>query len=626
MPEQYQPTNINSPLAVRAISGPGTFELNADDGLTIIAAGAPTLTLPDVDTVPGREVFIKSVVGTGTVDTTGGQLIDTDLTFTFTVAQQILFLKAGDGVWRVVDNGTSGFDETWAATLIAGNTSGGTDVQISNADDLLLGDGLAGALPQQTFNAVVGVGTSQVSYEIAGVIMWEFLVDGATGVWAWRRFAGGVFVDNALLVDPSIGDISMSQRLFIGGAVAADGPAGALDIIIGDGTDASGITIFTGAADEGAIVFTDAAGVATGKLAYDHGLPGFDFMVETANEMSLTATALFPEADAGLDLGIVATNRWQDAHLSRAVLIAGAVQADADAGADDLVIGDGTAADFGMTFNVLAGNFGEIAWNDGTNDRDGGIRYDGAAYTIRINNNDRVVLNLTELRPVGTNINIGATAAGSRWGTAFINGPIFVAGADAGDAPAGALDIVIGDGSDAAGLTIFTSATTEGTIVFTDGIGVEQASIAYDHNVPQFEWTVETSLEMLLTTVALSPGADDGNSLGTDALRWLDVFQGRSIYGVAATGATITVTTTGRIMADAAIANVDVDLPDALEGLDYQIIVLDATNGVDVTPTGSDSINGGVAGTAVTLSVAGRYFITAEDATDWWLHGPLAEV
>ena len=87
---------------------------------------------------------------------------------------------------------------------------------------------------------------------------------------------------------------------------------------------------------------------------------------------------------------------------------------------------------------------------------------------------------------------------------------------------------------------------------------------------------------------------------------------------------TITVGTNGRILADASVGNVDVDLPTAAAGLEYHVLVVDGTNGVDLTPAGGDQVNGGGAGTPLAISVVGRYIVTAIDATDWLCHGPIA--
>ena len=108
MPRQYQDTNINDPRFIREESGAGTIALNADDGLIIITAGAPTVELPDARTVPGLEVFIKTIPGTGTVAAILGQLIDAAVTFTFTTPQQALFVKSSDGGWRIISDGLGG--------------------------------------------------------------------------------------------------------------------------------------------------------------------------------------------------------------------------------------------------------------------------------------------------------------------------------------------------------------------------------------------------------------------------------------------------------------------------------------------------------------------------------------
>ncbi len=114
---------------------------------------------------------------------------------------------------------------------------------------------------------------------------------------------------------------------------------------------------------------------------------------------------------ASWDTGYFLDNN-ADFNVTGKLLVANAVAADADTAFDDVIIGDGSATAFGLTFNSLAGSNAGIAWNDGTNDRDAALFYNGGTFTWRINNVSRFLITGAKLAPVaGQSIALGETAS-----------------------------------------------------------------------------------------------------------------------------------------------------------------------------------------------------------------------
>lgn len=106
MGTQYQPTNINAPRLPRVVDG--DILLNLDDELIIIAVGStPTITLPPAETIPSREIHIKSLSGTGAVIGSGGQTIDGMGAFSFTSVLEAVLVKSDGSNWVIVSGGAS---------------------------------------------------------------------------------------------------------------------------------------------------------------------------------------------------------------------------------------------------------------------------------------------------------------------------------------------------------------------------------------------------------------------------------------------------------------------------------------------------------------------------------------
>lgn len=245
------------------------------------------------------------------------------------------------------------------------------------------------------------------------------------------------------------------------------------------------------------------------------------------NTTALVFQSLFSLQDWASVLVVGNTSGGTDVEITAGdqLLMEGAAAGDAAAGVDNIILGDGSANDFGMTFFFTLGNKGEFAWNDGLNQRDGGISYNGFAFTYRTQDTDHYEMNSTELKPLIATINLGGTAAAQRWATGFLDDLVLGDGVIA-NGVAGANTFVNGGGGGDRGMTIFTGniAGDVGKISITGVSATEDGFWTYEPNTDTHEWGAAGVAEMLLTTAALSPAADAGNSLGTDPLRWLEGF------------------------------------------------------------------------------------------------------
>lgn len=137
MTDQYAPTNINAPRSPRSITADA--QLTLDDGLVEIPSGSPSLTLPDATVIPGREIDIKSIPGTGSVIGSGGQTIDGAGSFTFTTALQAITVKSNGTNWLITSNTATGGGASSAEIIDTnGNTSVSTEQPIGVDTDTIV--------------------------------------------------------------------------------------------------------------------------------------------------------------------------------------------------------------------------------------------------------------------------------------------------------------------------------------------------------------------------------------------------------------------------------------------------------------------------------------------------------
>lgn len=196
MTGQYLPTNINAPRSPRETDV--GLVLNLDDELIIITAAAPQITLPNATVIPSRQIYIKSVPGTGTVIGTGGQTIDGAATFTFTTVQEVLLVKSDGANWRIAGGGGGGSgvaltveDEgvvVDAAVALINFTGAGvtaTPAGAGSVDVTITGSGLAGGplIPETNVIGSPGDPYTRISGTVSS--FWQF-VGAAAGVLGWE--------------------------------------------------------------------------------------------------------------------------------------------------------------------------------------------------------------------------------------------------------------------------------------------------------------------------------------------------------------------------------------------------------------------------------------------------------
>lgn len=259
---------------------------------------------------------------------------------------------------------------TWATVLAAGAVSGANNPQISNGQALL---------PVTDTNPSIGS--------------------------AALRFNSG-FYSNAVLV---------------AGATQANGAPDADEVVVGDGAGNEGMSLFVSAAGFGRYSVTDATGAARGEFRYQDSVTQWVIGIAAADAYTLVPTALSPAIDIAADLGIV-TTRWRDAHIGRAVLIAGATQAAATAAADDLVVGTISAADFGITILSGTANTGALNFTDVSNTLIGAIQYSHPNSDMRfvVQGTTEAILSATAWFPASSGGNaLGQTT--NFWAKSYIN-------------------------------------------------------------------------------------------------------------------------------------------------------------------------------------------------------------
>jgi len=340
-------------------------------------------------------------------------------------ADDLLYLKesgVGDTGWQAVSVGGGG-GETWAATLVLGSASqgGGTDnPTISDGDSIV---------PETTGNPSIGSAALRFNESFVG-------------------------------------------RMLLAGAVAADAAATADDEVIGSGGGGSfGQTINMGAAGAGRYSWNNGTNLEDGQIRYSGAAGSESFTIRTRNvdRLGINDVALFPAAVFSLG---ATGSRFADGFIDR-LLVAGAVAADADAGFDDEIIGNGSATARGISFNATGGTISGLAWIDGANKRDGTIVYNGSGFTFRANNANRFTMDGNAFAPVSDGT-IESGLTGSRWqvvwadlvvagngvtlGDTVADGPTMFAGTGAPGGALGANGDFYFDATGGAGAKIYNKA------------------------------------------------------------------------------------------------------------------------------------------------------------------------
>ncbi len=429
-----------------------------------------------------------------------------------------------------------GIDGTRFGTLFADNVTAGGGVVadgVATGDDAVLGDGVGdrgltvfAAAASSAFLYMTDTAATNnngaLEYDMAAAVFFFHVVGNQEMTLSATLLGPVADAGLDLGIDGTRWATVFSDNLTAKGGVVADGPASADGAVIGDGAaEDYGITIFTGPANSGRVVYTDVAGTIRGSSRYDHSTPGLFWGIEGADEMLLNANRLQPVVDGGLHLGIDGT-RWATVFADN-LTAGGAVVADGVNG-DDLVLGDGVG-DRGLTIFAAAASSAWFVMTDttGTNNNFA-MQYDMALARMQMYIAGVHELNISATL-VGPQVDGGLDLGidGTRFGTVFADN-LTAGGAVVADGAAGLNDLVLGDGVGSRGLTIFAGAAAEGAISFNDAAGVVDGHIRYRHGSQDFIWKVANTDELILTASVLAPVADGGLTLGVDITnQWLNI-------------------------------------------------------------------------------------------------------
>lgn len=231
-------------------------------------------------------------------------------------------LGSGNTGW----SSTSASAESLATTLGVANTTGGTNIVVTSGDSI---ESSAGALALDTGALGVTMGGN---------------VDITTGT----LDVGGL---------ATFDGTADANVVTVAGAVVADAPSFANDLVIGNGVGTKGLTIFSGTTSGGVLVFTDTTGLTFGLLEYDHNQTRFEFSVESVTSAIMSGTEFSPAVSSGLTLGSPSLP-W--ASISA---VDGTFTGDValNSSGTRLDIGDGTGS-MDMALNKGAGSSARFAW------------------------------------------------------------------------------------------------------------------------------------------------------------------------------------------------------------------------------------------------------------------------
>ncbi len=645
-------------LAAGAVSGGTNPEISDGDALLPVTNGNPSIGSA---ALRFNEAFLNVVLAGGAIETDGvagsdeivvGDGVDTnDFGMTLFVGSLAgdtgridITSAAGvqDGFWEYEPNTNT---HTWGLGGAADMTLSPTLLTLSS--DLLL-DSAAGRI-----TAGDGLGTSSIRIAGAGNTQLLFL-QGATQEILFQVGAAGdlqlvadtsgtAFVTNYLKAS---GNWEMPVALSIAGAVEADGIADADDFIVGDG----------GATNRGLSLFTDGIGTfavygvaatADGSFAYDTTTDTWTWGLAGAADMTLSPTVLtllsnltlnsdsptsligtgsgspisrWAKLGAGGTIDLILSRNattdqvndkrfrhggteiltvehfngatWDvaatfdnnvDVSIENALITAGAAEADGIADADDFIVGDGGATNRGMT--LFTDGIGTFAVYGVAATADGSWAYDTTTDTWTLE--------------------VAGSGGDYVWDAA--------AASPAGDAGAGL------------GLTASLGWTSFVLTERADHVGVPTATRSED-------WLRSTAPNTRMATDDggadhnLTPGPTGSNNTGLVTQRWAVGFINKPHANVLLIPDDTTATLGAEHFVQILTPTTKsiAELPTAVVGDWYEIDLKDDTSTADITPAAGDTINGGSAGVAKNLTVAGLYIIYAFDDTDWRLFGPLA--
>ena len=265
----------------------------------------------------------------------------------------------------------------------------------------------------------------------------------------------------SLAFDGATGDAVFSNRLGVSAGEASDAHVDADDLVIGDGTGKSGLTVFMGATGEAACVFTSIAGQRRGGMRYLASDEVLRLRSGGYDQVLIDGNSLRPNGNGALGIGSAA-KRWTDGFMDR-IHLGGADAGDAATTADSLVIGDGSATDVGMTFFAGAGQTVRWAIADSVGGADMNMRWVlPGTLIMRLNNGDRYYWTKDVHRPAaGQAIDLGDTT--QAWNNLRLDGSATL---DSNDA-----QVTIGNGAGYPKLDLNKDGTTSCDVKFqSDGV------------------------------------------------------------------------------------------------------------------------------------------------------------
>lgn len=454
-------------------------------------------------------------------------------------------------------------DNAFINTVLVGGAVAAAGV--AGSDDIVIGDGTGeSGITFHTLAAGVGLNGLSWSHDGAGSVTGRIEYDQANNRF-FIRTAGTsrLQIDGSRLSPAAAGydlgqptrrfDLGYIEQVLVAGAIAADGSAGADDLIIGDGAGDRGMTVFAGVGSSAWMTMTDVTGTQRAGLRTTFSNDNLLFYAAAAPALRLDPGVAFrPEFDGALGLGDD-THEWTGVYGTR-MFVANADSTMGSIGADDLVIGDGTNAAVGATIYGTAA--GIARW--GCSDLLGGAMRGGMQYNfsddsfhLQAASADIAIVKSTGFMPGASGTpTLGIT--GTRWSQGYID-QVFVGGAVSADAPAGANNIVIGDGSAASGMHIHSSNSIS-TYSMGHVAGASRAHVRFLHTSTSLGLGLIGVDKLIMAATLFRPNVTNVMSLGIATSHgWTGVtlHERAAVVGSAAT--------LGTVWAETAIAGAESD-------------------------------------------------------------------
>lgn len=563
--------SLENERALTAGAGINIADGGANSTVTISAvagvhapADAPYLTLATDGDLSAERVFTP---GTGLLGTDGGA----DNPYTLEIDDSIVATLTGSPVFEGHISGTS-------LSLAGGVFVDG----FTDNDDLVIGAGI-GEHGITLFSDSGGTGATGITWTDDGTTRRGGVhYDHANDRFFFRTGgASRIVLNNNSLVpvgsknfgSPTEKWITSSiehvtgSRLLLAGALEDDGPAQAHDLVIGRTDGDHGLTIVAGTSSEANIVLTDAVGVRIGGMRYLFGSDELALRTGGSDKLDIVAGGTRPGSDNVYDLGS-SGRRWENFYVAGTANIDTDVNVGVDlsmTGSDpNLTVGDGTGAADILVDSALANDadilfqsagINNWIWRRSTTTRDFVVNRRTAAggnldnpLIIDFDTGDITLGNTVNITGSLTVADLTVTNTGS---IEHITGSrILLGGAqESGDAVPGATDIVIGNGSTDAGITVFVGDTSTGRLSFTDAAGLERGELRYDADTARWHMESNGSHFLNLNSAAVWPNTTDIVELGLSTRLWekvwtLDLFAAgtANIDGDVSVGADLSLT------------------------------------------------------------------------------------